>query len=217
MTQQSHPYQQHRENQRERILDTAETLFITSGIDGVNMSAIAHAAKITRKTLYAYFTNKQEIAWEILRKIFESNRKNAPALEGTVVEKIEQFMLGMVHLMETNKAHGRFIVEFNSLYARETNADHMRSITGREQRSATFLSDLIEEGIEDGSLLPELDPELVSAAIWNLLSGMNSRFALLGDQIELEYEQPAQKIYREICRGYLCGIQNVQPKEKPDE
>lgn len=217
MTQHPHQYQQHRENQREHILDTAETLFIASGIDGVNMSAIARSAEITRKTLYAYFTNKQEIAWEILRKIFESNRKNAPALEGTVVEKIEQFMLGMVHLMETNKAHGRFIVEFNSLYAREANADHMRSITGREQHTVPFLTTLIRQGIVDGSLLPKLDPELVSAAIWNLLSGMNSRFALLGDQIELEYDQSAQKIYREICRGYLRGIQNVQPKEKPDE
>ncbi len=217
MAQKPHQYQQHRELQRERILDTAETLFIQKGIDVVNMSDIARTVGITRKTLYAYFANKQEVAWEILHKIFESHRQNAPALQGSVLEQLEQFMTGMMQFAEHNKDHGRFIVELNSLYAREADANHMRQITGRQSGTTPFITRLIEQGIEEGSLRPDLDPVLVSAAIWNLVSGMNSRFALLGDLIEQEYEQPPMRIYREICRGYLRGIQNVTIKDNQHE
>jgi AcrR family transcriptional regulator len=58
-------YQNHRDNQRERILDTAERLFIQEGIDNVSISAIADAVRIARRTLYQYFPDKQEISWAI--------------------------------------------------------------------------------------------------------------------------------------------------------
>lgn len=217
MSDQNRQYSQHREQQRERILDAAEALCIEQGIDSVSMSAIARAAGITRKTLYAYFASKQEIAWEVLRHIFEHHHPAADTLQGSTVQQIEQFMTGMLELAEASPAHGRFIVEFNSLYAREANADHMRQITGREPGATPYLTGLIQQGIADGSLLPALDSALVSAAIWNLLSAINSRFALLGHLIPQEYGQSVEDIYREICRGYLRGIQNHQPPQENED
>ncbi|NSW53340.1 MAG: TetR/AcrR family transcriptional regulator [Anaerolineae bacterium] len=220
MTETSHPYHQHRASQREHILRTAEALFIRGGIDGVSMSEIARAAGITRKTLYAYFANRQELAWAILQDIFEQSRAGdeVPA-SGTALDQLEQHMLRIIHHAQTHPEHARFIVEFDSLYAREVNADRMRQVTGRAQSAETGFSRLVRQGIADGSLDPGLDPELASAVIWNLLSGMNSRFALLGELIPLEYDRPVPDIYHEICRCFLRGLQNTTPvnsKENTD-
>jgi len=201
-------YRSHRESQRERILEAAERLFIEQGIDGISLSDIARAARVTRNTVYEYFPNKQEVAWAILQKIFEQGSadfQDAPG--GSGFERIRRAMF--LFIERANPDHSRYIVEFNSMYAREGGSERMRAITGRSPDDApgSFYA-LVRLGIADGSLRPDLDPDLVAAAIWNLLSGMNARFALLGEHITTEYGRPPGEIFREILRAFLRGIQS---------
>lgn len=201
-------YHQHRENQRERILDVAEMLFIRDGLDGVSLSDIARAARLTRNTLYEYFPNKQEVAWAIFQKIVEDGSADPGGLllaVGSGFVRIEHFMMQMVHSLETHPEHLRFIVEFNTLYAREGNPTRVRQMWSYGHQ---MLADMFQQGIADGSLRSDLDPNLLSAAMINLLNAVNSRFALLGDLIGEEYGQPVMEMYREICRAFLRGIQS---------
>ena len=212
-------YQSHRDNQRERILEVAERLFIRDGIDGVNLSDIAREARMTRNTLYEYFPNKQEVAWAIFKKISgdRAARSAGPLqqAEGSGFQHIQHLMLQMVEALETHPEHLRFIVEFNTLYAREGNPARVREIVEQAMgQGLGLLTEMIRQGIRDGSIRPDVDPNLLSAAILNLLSGMNSRFALLGDLIQEEYGQPVMAMYREICRAFLRGIQTPASQEQ---
>ncbi len=202
-------YQAHRENQRERILEAAEKLFIRQGIDNVSISAIADAARISRRTMYQYFTDKREVAWAIFQKMTEpwvTGKTEPPG--GNGLQQLEKFMLEMVHLLETHRDHLRFIVELDALYSRETSADRMRRMTGRDSaRGDDWVTQVVRRGIADGSIRADADPELVSAALLNLLSGMNARFSLLGNLITQEYGRPMPSIYQEICRIFLRGLQ----------
>ena len=163
---------------------------------------------MTRNTLYEYFPNKHEIAWAILQKIFMQSKTDFSAeQEGSGLQRIKNFMLRMVSQLQKNPNHMRFIVEFNALYAREVSSDRMRQTTGRSDGD-DYVARWIEEGIADGSVRPDLDTALVSTAIWNMLSGMNARFGLLGDLIQQEYGQPVITIYHEICHVFLRGIQS---------
>ncbi len=205
-------YQSHRAHQRERILEVAESLFVRDGIDRVSLSDIARAARITRATLYEYFPNKQEVAWAIFQQMSEGMPSDwlfKP--DGSGLERVEHFMLAMASFLETHPQRLRFIVEFNTLYAREGDPDRVRQAWAER---GDLLVQCIRQGIEDGSIRPDFDPQLLSAAIFNLLNGMNSRFALLGDLIGVEYGQPVMDMYREICRAFLRGIQSTSfPQE----
>lgn len=212
-------YQHHRENQRERILEAAETLFIRNGIDNVNIGNIADAARISRMTLYEYYPNKQEVAWAIFQELLEDMQTDptGPLLqsEGSGFQRIEHAMLVMIDLLEQHPEHLRFIVEFNTLYAREGNPARVRQIVEQaEPGGYDLFAQMLQQGMTDGSLRPDLDPGLLSAAILNLLNGMNSRFALLGDLIREEYGQPVMDIYREICRAFLRGIQSTPSSQE---
>lgn len=202
-------YQAHRDNQVERILEAAEALFIRDGIDNVSMGAIAETARIARKTLYQYFPNKQEIALAIFQKFLDAryaafDQNQIP--EGSGFQRIEYLVQDMVNMLETYPEHIRFIVEFNTLYAREGNPARVRQAYAY---GGDLFTQWVRQGIQDGSICPNLDPEFLSAAIFNLVSGMNSRFALLGSQIGEEFGKPAAALYREICRIFLRGIQNT--------
>lgn len=201
-------YQTHRNLQRERILEAAEKLFIRDGIEGVSISAIAAAARISRRTMYQYFTDKREVAWAIFEMIIGqwSLGQTEPA-NGGGYQRLENFMLRLMNLVETNREHLRFIVELDALYSRETSADRLRQISGREHPNGEdWVTAAVRQGIADGSICADVDPTLISAAMVNLLVGMNARFALLGDLIRQEYDHPALDIYREICRVFLRGL-----------
>jgi AcrR family transcriptional regulator len=202
-------YQTHRDHQLGRILEAAEMLFIQDGIDNVSISAIARKARMSRKTIYQYYPDKQEIAWAIFQKIIEQwsvSRTTQPEASGH--QQLEQFLTAVVDHFETIRKHLRFIDELNTLYAREASADRMRQMIDQASAGGVdWIIHLVRQGITDGSIEAETDPELAAAALLNLLSGMNARFALLGDLITQEYGLPMLAIYQEICRVYLRGIQ----------
>jgi AcrR family transcriptional regulator len=208
-------YHSHRENQRERILEVAERLLIRKGIDNVSLSEIAREARMTRATLYEYFPNKQEAAWAIFQKIMEviyvTHATDLSGPQGNGFQRIENFMQMLVNLLETHPEHLRFIVEFNTLYAREGNPARVRQgwAGGHD-----LLVQIIREGMEDGSLRPDLNPDLLTAALLNLVAGMNSRFALLGELVHEEYGQSVKDIYQEICRAFLRGIQSTSSTQE---
>jgi len=206
------PYRHHRENQRERILEIAEKLFIQKNLDSVSLSDIARSIKMTRNTLYEYFPNKQEIAWAIFQKIVEEwsiqNQDILLANEGSGFQQVEKMIKLLFGLLEAEPDHMRFIVEFNMLYAREGTPDRVRKIIVQTwEESYKKLPQLIRLGIADKSIRADIDPDLLSASILNTVNAVISRFALLGDLISDEYGIPAQDIYQEICRAFLRGIQ----------
>jgi AcrR family transcriptional regulator len=49
------------EKKRAQILDGARVVFLAEGFDGASMEAIAHAAGVSKGTLYTYFRGKDEL------------------------------------------------------------------------------------------------------------------------------------------------------------
>lgn len=213
-------YKNHRENQRARILDAAQELFNRDGYDNVSISDIATAARLSRVTLYEYFANKQEIGWAIFFKVskdLNSLAINKPESHLNGFEQLSGWLMHAVDLLENYPHHFRFIVEFNTLYAREGNPGRIVEIVEQTWDGGdTRFDQAVRIGIIDGSIRPDLDPDLLSASIMNLVNALNGRFALLGSLIEEEFKQPVRAMYREICLAFLRGIQNNQiNQEKP--
>jgi AcrR family transcriptional regulator len=200
-------FHNHRDNQVERILEAAQKLFIQEGIDNVSMGEIADAARLARKTLYQYFSNKQEIAFAIFQKMVDWQVLSSdliPLPPGNGFQRTEAFVMGLISMLETYPEQIRFMVEFDTLYARGGDPAKVRQFY---VQGAEVLVPIIRQGVADGSISPDVDPDFAAAAIFNLLSGMNSRFALLGNQISEEYGRPVMELYRGICRIFLRGIQ----------
>ena len=66
------------DEQRENILQAAETLFLRDGIENTTMIDIAKQAGITRATLYRYFPNRDEIAVVIQIQMIGKIRSTLP-------------------------------------------------------------------------------------------------------------------------------------------
>ncbi|MBI4926609.1 MAG: TetR/AcrR family transcriptional regulator [Anaerolineae bacterium] len=204
-------YQAHRDVQRKRILSVAEMLFIQNGIDNVSMGEIATLAKITRVTLYEYFSNKEEIAWEIYTKILEDIAREIELLRadssGNGYEKLERYVKYTIKTFQTHPERYRFVAVLNFLYARRIDSDSMVNANEKALPGIYHLhGEMIKEGIADGSIRNDLDIELASAAIKNFLNGVAHRLALLQDNVFDEFGFDSADLYEEICLTYLRGL-----------
>lgn len=204
-------YQNHRDNQRERILEAAQELFIGSGIDSVTLAAIARSARLSRVTLYEYFPDKHEIAWAVFQKVVAdvsgSLGVNAGQETSSGYQQLEAFFEARLGLLAAYPDHLRYIAVFNFLYAREGGGARMRSLLEQALPGYYGLpADWIRSGIADGSIRPDVNADLCAAAIFNLLSGIDARFSLMVSVVQEEYGYGVIEMYREICRNFLRGI-----------
>ena len=46
---------------RRQIMDGARSVFLSAGFDGASMNDVARAAGVSKGTLYAYFSSKDEL------------------------------------------------------------------------------------------------------------------------------------------------------------
>jgi len=53
------------------LIALCEDLFVTNGVNGVTMDDIAGSAGISKKTLYTYFSNKEDIVVKVIEGIIE--------------------------------------------------------------------------------------------------------------------------------------------------
>ncbi len=211
-------YANHRENQREWILEVAKNLFTQKGIESVTIADIAEAARLTRATLYRYFSSKEQMAQEIFKVVTRSwkerNERDVWSLAGNGYAHIERFVISHFDYLFQNTHEARFVAEFNYLYAKSWAVEVMTQLLAEnlEEERQRLLA-CIRQGQEDGSLRPDIDPDLLLAAIFNFNSGMLSRLGEMGDKVEGEYGLSLQAIFSQVCRVFLDGLK-VHPGHK---
>lgn len=212
-------YHAHRERQRRRILDSAWKLLDERGIDRVTMAEITVASGVQPSTMYQYFSNKDDIVWAILDELMrESGGRAKQALEGApnAMARLTALLEFMADELVNDQIKVRFMAQFDVMYARDWPAK--RLITLESQifpKGFQVFTDLIRDGIADGSLRRDLDPDLTMHAVINAVIGAQRRLASLGDKIKEEYGKPIELMFRETIRVLLLGLRAPETPTPP--
>lgn len=203
-------YQAHRDRQRRRILDAARTLFDKNGIDRVTMAEITSASGVQASTMYQYFSNKDDIVWAIASRVMgdgadriKKTIDDAP----TALAKIACLLEFMAEQLSKQQSEVRFMAQFDAMYARGWPTERLLAVESQiNPEGFRYFSKLIREGIADGSLRQDLNPNLTMHAVINTMIGTQRRLASLGNKVELEYGQPIDRLFRETIRVILLGL-----------
>ncbi len=204
-------YRVHREKQLCRILESAERLFDERGIDRVTMAEIVSAAGLRPSTLYQYFSSKDDIVWALVRQTMERSalriQSTVEKAHGLALDRISALMEGLTEQLVKWPEEVRFMAQFDALYARDWSAERLLSPEAELFPDGfTHLTTLIHEGIADGSLRADLDPQISMHAALNAAVATQRRLASLGSRVEAEYGQPVERLFREATRVILQGL-----------
>jgi AcrR family transcriptional regulator len=212
-------YEAHRERQQRRILDAVWTLLDERGIDRLTMAEITTVSGVRASTVYQYFASKDEIVWAIFRELLQDIGSRAKAaMEGApnALARLTGLLDFMADELNNNAISVRFMAQFDAMYARDWPAERIITIESQINPDGfRVFSDLIREGIADGSMRHDLDPELTLHAVINAVIGAQRRLASLGDKVEKEYGRSIDQLFRETSRVLLMGLRAPDsPKKK---
>ncbi len=185
--------EEQKELTRENIIDVATKIFIEKGFVETKMIDIYQKANVSKKTMYRYFSSKEELAFTIesiiLKKILDKYRLQAfPNSIKTSYDRIEFFLKDfLIKLIAENGGYFRFFAEFDMLFTDEySDIEASNELTSRLLDSFEEFMILINLDVSDKSLREDLDYNLVLKSIINSVIALAERLVVRADKIKKE-------------------------------
>jgi AcrR family transcriptional regulator len=192
-----------KERRKLEIIEAAERLFADKGFENVKMEDVARVSEFSRKTLYAYFKNKEDLYMLVYLKISKV-RWN---LLSTALQTED---IGIDKLRSYGNAYLQYALNYSEYFRMGMYMDHNGldfdklgakiSSEYRVYRLKAFneLKQAYETGFADGSIRPLLDVEMnIKHLIFSMRTMLN--------EILLGYEK--REFFIEYLNFFLAAVQ----------
>ncbi len=208
-------------NKEKLILDTAISLFTTKGFQATRMDDIAKSAGISKGLTYFYYKNKEDLFMALTKKafdLFKEEFREVYLMKGiNGLEKLNELVIRVVEFAKKNQILYDSIIGFMDLVkkyndeeARKTidplilESQHFQKLLEIHHEPAKFGVMMVSQGIKDGSIRPELQPEITFYTVWSMIIGFEKMLGPIG------YEGKEVKINPENWQhGFLKLLQDM--------
>ena len=189
--------QQRRDDRRERILATAARCFATRGLAATKVADLAAAAGMSQGLLYHYFSSKEDIYVEIIRRAFERMNHAAHELERLPLSprgKVERVIAELLRSLDRSDDFAWSSALISLASVSEAVPDEAKAII-RRQRKVPYevLARIIRAGQATGGFRTHRADEL-ALAFWTMVKGLALHRAALGRA----YQSPSPAVLTSI-------------------
>jgi AcrR family transcriptional regulator len=197
-----------KQQRREEIVQAAEKVFFSMGLEHATMEDIAAEAELSKGTLYLYFKNKEMLHVEVARRaIILLNRFTSEAAQqvDTAIEKLGQMGLATIQF---SKTHPDQMKAIQSLMVRESEKTLLT--TGEVQNivygdsSVGMLIQVVEQGIRDKQIRSDIPAPLTAHTLWmqmmSVIQFVNTEQALI-EILELSPEKVFEIHFELVLNG----------------
>ena len=148
------------------IISTAAALFIKCGLRSVSIDDVCKELRISKKTFYNYFKQKEELIEQVLLFFQEQKKKKAKQPWNYDSEKnIIDVMMGFDKEIKTNidddKKHLSLLFDLEKYYPKI----FQKRLEIMKQYNQELMKSFIDRGLEEGVFRQDLDIELTSMFI----------------------------------------------------
>ncbi len=167
----------------EEILAAAGKIFFEKGFHDTSMDEIAKAAQFSKKTLYLYFVNKEDLYFTVATREFEQVIKyfeNGLKKGKTGLEKIRMLCEAYYAYYKDNPKAFGLINYCQFIKTVREDISHYKKISELRKNLYNELAKVLEEGKSDGSIRSDLNTKDTVISVFMLVTGFFSRFAELG-------------------------------------
>ena len=142
-----------------RIQEQAKTLFMKYGMRSVSMDDIAGELGMSKKTIYQYFADKDELVDAVVNQDIRDMQNDCNYCYNEAADAIEEIFLTMDRIL----GHFR---DLNPMLLYDLQKFHFNSYKKFKENKDTVLLEIIrkniQRGIEEGLYRPDLDVEILS-------------------------------------------------------
>lgn len=180
-----------KEQRRMEIIHAAEKVFFSKGFESAKMDDVATEAELSKGTLYLYFKSKEEVymaivlkAMKLLREMFD----DVAATNENGLCKVRKIGEAYIHFNKEYPNYYNALLYFSSVKIDEEalEGSELKAFIENKDVMDVFVT-IIEEGIKDGSLRQDLEPNKTALLLWGQTSGMLQLFTLKGHAISAHF------------------------------
>jgi AcrR family transcriptional regulator len=157
------------------LLGAARESFFTRGYAGTTVEQVARAAGLSKRSLYLYFKNKDELFLTVasegiglLQRRLETLEVETSTVDELIVKTTRQYL---------NFAHEE--PEYFKIIFRDTTAEMVENVSPelrqkvvlQEQACLKIVATIVEKGIRDG-VIPPVDPVETAIIFWGTVTGI---------------------------------------------
>lgn len=179
------------------ILEQSTRLFMKYGIKSLTMDDIANELKVSKKTLYLFVTDKQDLVLKTLEKYCSDDKQMVAEIQKQATNAMEE------SLMITKHVKTKFASIHPSIhYDLEKYYPEAWQMMNNHQLHFVFdtIKKNLEKGMEEGFYRDDLIPDVIARAFVTKVYAMTDRT----DAVLQQYDFGT--IYAELMRYHLRGI-----------
>ena len=145
--------------QTDRIIQGGEELFLQAGIKSVTMDDIAKHLGMSKKTIYQFFKDKNELVLALVRKKLQQDENQMCAIiskSGNVIEE-------MINMMKCSE---EMFSRINPIVIHDMQKYHPEAWKEFQNFKATVIirtmEELLTKGIKQGYIRPDIDVKIMA-------------------------------------------------------
>ncbi len=204
-----------KEKRRNDIIDAAEQIFFTQGIEHATMDEVAGKAELSKGTLYLYFQSKEDLQFAICARgadVMNQRMRTVILPERTGYENLLAIGEETIRYAREYPDHFQTFLHFQSVDIEKANIgqeQYQRYM--REETPMAIVEQCVAQGIMDRSLRQDIPLEILSSTLWSQMIGILIVAHKKADVYEMYgvTEEQVLKTHFEILTNGLLN------KEKP--
>ncbi len=189
---------------KERILEKATDLFMRYGIRSITMDEIATSLGISKKTIYQFFKDKDELVFAVIEQETGENETECVDFRNNAVDAVHEIFLAVENLDE-------LLRYTNPLVLYDLEKYHPRAYRKIKDFKVEFLHtatvENLRRGIEEGLYRSDLQKDIVAR------SRVESAFFVFNPDMFPHGKYSMSEVNFELAILFLHGV--VSEKGKP--
>ncbi|MDX1618526.1 MAG: TetR/AcrR family transcriptional regulator [Balneolaceae bacterium] len=166
-----------KEHRRNAIVDAAEKVIFSKGLEQATMEEIAEEAELSKGTLYLYFKNKNELYMAITERGSEIlNDRLARVMSGdhTGIELIRLMGETYLDFVRNNPDYFNAFIYYESMMNTEElqNSEMAQTCECNIREAMQYMIRCLQIGMQDGTIDDSYDPKELAILIWASTRGI---------------------------------------------
>jgi AcrR family transcriptional regulator len=197
-----------KQRRREEILDAAEKVFFTRGIENSTMEDVAVKAELSKGTLYLYFKSKEDIHWAITHRGIKDLLTEMQNLVDPGKDAIENLLIiayAFIRFTKEKKELSDSIIFFEGCDIHKLNLDHAQIRNSFLNDSPIHLvTEYVMEGIHQGLIRDDIPVNILSNILWSQLLGVlqvASRKKELFELVDINQKDLIDNHFKIVLKG----------------
>lgn len=158
--------------QKDRILEGAEELFFKAGIRSVTMDEIARHLGMSKKTIYQFYRDKDDIVSALIQSRLEQDKEEMCKIGNTSSNVMEELINMMKHSED-------FFSKVNPILIHDLQKYYPEAWAFFQQFKANVVIDsmqqILDRGIEQGYVRADIDTKVMARMrVWQIELGFDS-------------------------------------------